>query len=354
MLLDNYSTTKKSTLYLTSQLLNVINKYLPNKRKNILGNFLGNHLHEKGVEALLSFYILRKIKNSHYSLEDFKKEFGILNNVDMHEVLEIAFKRLNKKYIRSVYKFQSYKKLQKTKIAFVLEGIENYMPIHPEDFSRRIFQIKELYDLHHKIDNHCYYSTLIKEEKNFNHLNKHLNNNSAIFLGLLRYVDLSENVFNKKELKKLEEFGVNLDKVLEDNLSIFLNYHKKDIQDFFDYIMCFILPLIEQHNKNAEMFKNLSDGYIYNENEEYFKSLQQYLNLHPDLKMIFNDVNNKNKLLLNVLFYKDLLRQDNFYDNKILKSFMINKIKVKKELEEDLNILKYNNQSKLDYFKKIF
>jgi len=107
MLPHNFNTVKLSNAYFVMKLFQIRNSFI--KNNPTFSKFVAEHLHQPGLEALLTYFLIRKIQYKRYDFLKFKKEILGDKEISINKIIELVNDNLTKKFDKESQKILLFK-----------------------------------------------------------------------------------------------------------------------------------------------------------------------------------------------------------------------------------------------------
>ena len=318
MLPHNFNTVKLSNAYFVMKLFQIRNSFI--KNNPTFSKFVAEHLHQPGLEALLTYFLIRKIQYKKYDFLKFKKEILGDKEISINKIIELVNDNLTKKFDKESQKILLFKHL----IFNTIQELERENQTIPLEMLK--IKYKTLKSTSHFLQKNSYHSLISFD---FNKWSLEELNNTII-----NYQNLLNGIKTSKDF----------------NLTSFLIENKEDIESF----LLFLKELYEKTYKHKISLLKKCKNLI---NEEQLESINKKINI----ALLF--VNQKS---LQILKGEEKTKVIQGFDNqitegrialrKMLKVFSINKVPLSDNLKIYFEIIIKNLEtSKEDYefmFKK--
>lgn len=320
MLPHSFNTVLNSNAYFVAELFKVKNI---NKKENYLANFIFNNLHEPAFEALITYFLINKIKNKSYNFDSFTKEFECKTELNIDSLIKYAKSKIDKKFDRTTKRIYVLRNL-------LLKTIENI------ESNRKVFSHQQLTKECEKLMNINF--SLQKIEscsiQNFSIEKWSLNN-------------LQNNLHNYEKLLS----GIEL----KGSLTVFLIENSNDITQFLNFIEN-IFKEIYSHKVNLEEKIN---NLIKRKNIKKLGEIAANTIVENDFQSLFLMVEQENGekagILKSIKQYENKISDSKIFLKKILKIFIINKVPISEKLKSSFEIIIKNQKSYqqdyIDYLK---
>ena len=318
MLPHNFNTVKLSNAYFVMKLFQIRNSFI--KNNPTFFNFVAEHLHQPGLESLITYFLIRKIQYEKYDFKKFKKEILGDKEISINKIIELVNDNLTKKFDKESQKILLFKHF----IFNIIQELERTNQKIPLETLRSKY--KTLKSTSHFLQKNSYYSLISFD-------------------------------FNKWSLEELNSKIINYQNIINGiktpkdfNLTGFLIENKEDIESF----LLFLKKLYEKTYKHKISLLKKCKNLI---NEEQLESINKKINialLFVDQKYLqILKEEEKTKVIQG---FNNQITEGRIALRKMLKVFSINKVPLSDNLKNYFEIIIKNLEtSKEDYefmFKK--
>lgn len=222
MLPHNFNTVKLSNAYFVMKLFQIRNSFI--KNNPTFFNFVAEHLHQPGLESLITYFLIRKIQYEKYDFKKFKKEILGDKEISINKIIELVNDNLTKKFDKESQKILLFKHF----IFNIIQELERTNQKIPLETLRSKY--KTLKSTSHFLQKNSYYSLISFD-------------------------------FNKWSLEELNSKIINYQNIINGiktpkdfNLTGFLIENKEDIESF----LLFLKELYEKTYKHKiSLLKNV-------------------------------------------------------------------------------------------------
>lgn len=316
MLPHNFNTVKLSNAYFVMKLFQIRNSFI--KNNPTFSKFVAEHLHQPGLEALLTYFLIRKIQYKRYDFLKFKKEILGDKEISINKIIELVNDNLTKKFDKESQKILLFKHL----IFNTIQELER----ENQTITLETLKIK--------------YKTL-KSTSHF--LQKH------------SYHNLINFDFDKWSLEELNNTIINYQNIINGikipkdfNLTSFLIENKEDIESF----LFFLKELYNNSYKHKISLLKKCKKLI---NEEELESINKKIKvalLFVDQKSLqILKEEEKTKVIQS---FDNQINEERIALRKMLKVFSINKVPLSDNLKIYFEIIIKNIETSKEDYKFMF
>ena len=323
MLPHSFNTVLNSNAYFVAELFKIKNSNI--EKEKFLTNFIFKNLHEPAFEAIITYFLINKIKNKGYDFVSFKKEFQCNTELATYSIIESVKSKFDKKFNRTTKRIYLLKNLLLKTITNIENNRKSYSHEHLAN------EYEKLMNINFSLQNIESYAV-----QNFSIDKWNLNN-------------LQDNLRNYENLLSGIEF--------KDSLTVFLIENSNDITQFLNFIEN-IYQEIYSHKVNLE--EKIND-LIKRKNIKKLGELVANTIVENDFRSLFLMVERENGekagILKSIKQYENKISNSKIFLKKILKVFVINKVPVSEKLKSSFEIIIKNQKSYqqdyIDYLKRL-